>query len=658
MIMNKFSEILKRPALILTLITAVLVMLGGLRIIFYVKSPDVIFLSDRSTAQWIRYDSEFKLETKPTGLTKCEFRYVFNTGRKINNAGITLQALKSAQVFFDGTNIFSPENEFSKWKNVHDIKVPFTVESGYHEIVIVVKSENSYPAVIAYSENMPIKTGRGWLASNDGKDWKMAVPVSQIKQLAISKKYPSSVDALVSVLPYLAAVFLTVFLISLLTSWNDSIGKKYFNWRAEPYYIRWILLFLWAVLSLNNMFNLNYQVGTDDWGHIEYIDYIVTKCSLPLASEGWQMYQAPLNYIVSAPLYALLIKWFDFHSVVKIMTIIPVICGLLQIEMVYRIAKLVFAERKDLQIIAVITGVLLPIHTYSCQYFGNEPLAACFMSIVIFLCIPLVVPDQKERKYGYFILIGFVWGLALLTKTSAIVLAPVLLIVIAFYTNLVQKPLRLMLRLVAIVFGVSILIASWYYFRNYVKMGSPFTGIYDRLQMLYWWQEPGYRTWSQVLSFGQSLIYPVYSGVTSFWDTFYSTLWLDGLNSGMIDFMPWNKNFMIAGALLALLPTMFILTGVISSCLNKEMVYRNAVIFSVGTIVLFVAALFDIYIVRTAYSVTKASYTLGLLPCYSILVAAGAEPFLRNKIIRSVVLALFACWAFAAYLAYFVIEFQ
>ena len=155
--------------------------------------------------------------------------------------------------------------------------------------------------------------------------------------------------------------------------------------------------------------------------------------------------------------------------------------------MVYRIAKLVFAERKDLQIIAVITGVLLPIHTYSCQYFGNEPLAACFMSIVIFLCIPLVVPDQKERKYGYFILIGFVWGLALLTKTSAIVLAPVLLIVIAFYTNLVQKPLRLMLRLVAIVFGVSILIASWYYFRNYVKMGSPFTGIYDRLQMLYWW---------------------------------------------------------------------------------------------------------------------------------------------------------------------------
>jgi hypothetical protein len=115
---------------------------------------------------------------------------------------------------------------------------------------------------------------------------------------------------------------------------------------------------------------------------------------------------------------------------------------------------------------------------------------------------------------------------------------------------------------------------------------------------------------------------------------------------------------MIAGALLALLPSIFILTGVISAWLNKETIYRNAVIFSAGTIALLVVAMIDVYMVRTAYSVTKAGYTLGLLPCYAILVAAGAEPFLRNKIIRSLAMALFACWAFAAYLAYFVIIFQ
>jgi hypothetical protein len=445
--------------------------------------------------------------------------------------------------------------------------------------------------------------------------------------------------------------------IFLFAGWQEDKTRRFFRWRPEPSHVRWTFLLLWAVLSVNNMFKLNFQVGSDVWGHIDYIDYIITKGSIPLANEGWQMFQAPLNYLLSVPLYVLLIKWFDLPSIVKMMVIIPVTCGLLQIEIVYRVSRLVFTERKDLQIIAIITGSLLPIHTYACQSIGNESLAGCFISLMVLFCISLIMPGQKERKVKYFILMGFVWGLALLSKTTAIVLAPVLVIVIAFHIRSVQKPLRLMIRPVAVVFGVSMLIAGWYYFRNYIMLGSPFTGIYDKLQMLSWWQDPSYRTWSQVLSFGQSLIYPVYSGVTSFWDTFYSTLWLDGFNSGAINYMPWNENFMIAGALLALLPSAFILTGVISSWLDRGLVYRNAVIFSTGTIALFMAALLDIYIIRTAYSVTKASYTLGLLPCYAILVAAGAEPFLRDKIIRSFTLAFFACWAFAAYAAYFVIGF-
>ena len=73
---------------------------------------------------------------------------------------------------------------------------------------------------------------------------------------------------------------------------------------------------------------------------------------------------------------------------------------------------------------------------------------------------------------------------------------------------------------------------------------------------------------------------------------------------------------------------------------------------------LFLAAIMDIYIRFPVYSIAKASYTLGLLPCYAILTAAGAEPFLRNRIVRSVAIAVFACWGFAAYMAYFVIGFH
>jgi hypothetical protein len=653
MIRNMFNK----PVCIAAVVIIAVVLLVGFRIMFYMTSPDVIFLSDRAGARWIKYDSEFELETRPAGRTTCEFKYIFNTDGNIDHAIISLQALKSASVSFDGVNIFSSPDEFNKWKQVHDIKVPFTVKTGTHEIIIIVTSENSHPAVIAYSENIPVKTGKGWAASTDGENWHMAAPASQVRQPVISKILPSSLDALIGILPYLMVVFIAVFLISLSADRYDGKMRKIFSWINEPSHVRWTLMFLWTVLAVNNMFRLNFQVGSDVWGHIEYVDYIVTKGSLPKFWEGWEMHQGPLNYILSAPLYALLIKCFDLPAIVKIMVIIPVACGILQIEIVYRIARNVFADRKYLQNIAVVTGSLLPIHTYACQYVGNEPLAGCFISLVILLCLPLIMPNQKVRSDGYFVLIGFVWGVALLSKLTAAPLAPVLIMTLIFYTMSIRNPLKSALKPVMIVFFISTLIAGWYLFQLYMNAGNLLVGEHKHSQMLQWWQEPGYRTWTQILSFGQSLVRPVYSGVASFWDMLYSTLWLDGFNSGLIDIVPWNENFMIAGTLLALLPSIFILMGVASIWLNKDAVYRNAVIFSTGTIALFVAVLIDLYIFNPTYSGTKASYTLGLLPCYAILVAAGAEPFLRNRIIRSVAVACFACWAFAAYAAYFVIKY-
>lgn len=656
MIINKFSKIVKKNILI-TVMVIVAALLIGLRVYFYIQSPNVLFLADRSGAQWIKYDSEFQPEIKPVHRTKSEFKYIFDVNKKIDNAVITVQALKSAQVLFDGVNVFSANDEFDKWKQMHNVRLPFTVASGSHEIVIIVTSENSRPAVIAYSENLPLKTGRGWFASNDGKKWLMAVPASQIKQPAMSEKYPSSPDAIISILPYLTVVFVLVFFISLLSNGQEECKRERFDWTLKPSQIRWTFLFLWTLLAINNMFNLNYQVGNDVWGHIEYIDYIVTKGSIPKFFEGWETHQGPLYYILSAPLYALLIKWFDLPSVVKIMAVIPVLCGLFQIEIVYRTAKLVFAQRKDLQIIALIVGAFLPIHTYTCQYVGNEPLAAVFISLVIFLCLPLVMHDRIEQPNKYFILIGLFWGLALLSKLTAAPLALVLLIVSAFYTMSRGKPVRMMLKPIILIFGVATFISGWYLFQFYIQFGDSF--VKNRFsQMMQWWQDPSYRTWSQILSFGQSLVHPVYSGVSSFWNMLYSTLWLDGYNSGLVDFIPWNYNFMIAGALLALLPSLFILTGFISIWLNKNNFYRTTVIFSIGTIAVYFAVLLDNFILNPIYSGTKAHYTLGLLPCYAILISAGAEPFLRNKIIRSFTLALFACWAFAAYVAYFVINFN
>ena len=661
MIKMTISEKSRKQIFMVSLIIIALVVLSGIRILQYIKSPDVLFLADRAGAQWIKYDSEFQLVHKSLSHPRNEFRNVFNTNKAIDNARIKVQALKRCQVILDGVTIFSPTDEFDNWKNVYDIAVPFAVKAGQHEILIIVTSENSHPAIIAYSEILPIRTGTGWLASIDGKSWQTAVSVAQVKQATISREFPSASAALFKIMPYLAVAFVMALIISLLGSLREDMAQKVSRWRWEPSHIRWIMLVLWAVLAVNNMVKMNFQMGFDIQGHIEYIDYIVTKGSLPLASEGWQMFQAPLNYMLSAPLYALMIKWIDLPWIVKILRIIPIICGLLQIEVVYRAARLVFVQRKDLQIIAIVTGSLLPMHTYICQVVGNEPLAGCLISLMVLFCMSLVMPGQKERGTGFFVLMGFVWGLALLSKMTAVLLAPVLIIVLLYHTRLVQRPLKAAGRTIIITFGISILTAGWYYFRNYIELGKPFWGGWDLSGGMRWWQDPSFRTWSQIFSFGQSFSYPVYAGVKGFWDSVYSTLWLDGFNSGSPDFIhrpAWNENFMVAGALLALLPSIFILTSMIFARLHKTANYRNAVVFSIGAIGLFLASMMDLYIRLPIYSTAKATYTLGLLPCYAVLAAAGAEPFLRNRIVRSFVIALFVCWAFAAYFAYFVIYFQ
>ena len=55
------------------------------------------------------------------------------------------------------------------------------------------------------------------------------------------------------------------------------------------------------------------------------------------------------------------------------------------------------------------------------------------------------------------------------------------------------------------------------------------------------------------------------------------------------------------------------------------------------------------------YCVIKATYSLGLLPCYAVLVAAGFGVLTRGRIARGVVYGSLSCWGLSAYLAYFVV---
>jgi hypothetical protein len=56
-----------------------------------------------------------------------------------------------------------------------------------------------------------------------------------------------------------------------------------------------------------------------------------------------------------------------------------------------------------------------------------------------------------------------------------------------------------------------------------------------------------------------------------------------------------------------------------------------------------------------SFSTIKATYTMGVVPCYAIIAATGFERLTRLAAVRVLVAGAMAAWGFAAFAAYFVI---
>ena len=57
---------------------------------------------------------------------------------------------------------------------------------------------------------------------------------------------------------------------------------------------------MWLLLFWNNTRLLPFHAGFDSKEHLKYIDYIQQHRALPLPTEGLEMYQPPLYYLIAA----------------------------------------------------------------------------------------------------------------------------------------------------------------------------------------------------------------------------------------------------------------------------------------------------------------------------------------------------------------------
>ena len=132
-------------------------------------------------------------------------------------------------------------------------------------------------------------------------------------------------------------------------------------------------------------------------------------------------------------------------------------------------------------------------------------------------------------------------------------------------------------------------------------------------------------------------------------------MWFDGLLSGLgIGQRPaWNYKYAMPVVWFSLLPSIAILIGIFKSFNCKGKVLRPILIYSVSCVSIYVLAIGYLYATLPIYSTAKATYMLGLLPCFGILGASGFAYITKTTASRMIVIGLLGCWVVFSYKAYF-----
>jgi tetratricopeptide (TPR) repeat protein len=480
------------------------------------------------------------------------------------------------------------------------------------------------------------------------------------------------------------------------------------NVAARPMWVLTAISVFWVALFCNNLPQFPAKFGFDRNGHLCYIDYIRHNHKLPLADEEWETFQPPLYYLLSTALLSAFpmppdppnVPWYqvsvlpEWHTNTALIGLraFSAFIGLANVWLVFLCLRLVFPKRLGAQIVGTALAAFVPPSIYMSHQITNEGLAASFVTAALYFCFRVVLakePGRDAENTKAWILnylgVGVFLGLAMLTKFSALLVFPAIfgtLIWAAWRPGIATTlpsgtasvspaglPERENAATVPAHSGVSanfrnvgmglaaivlpmLAICYWHYARVWQHFGKPFVGNWDPMLPFHWWQDPGYRTASWYGRMGESFVRPVFSGMFSFVDGIYSSLWGDGYCSAGIRTRfrpPWDYDLMNAGYLGALVPTALVLAGLIIVAIRflrkprpLDFLLLTLICASAGGILLMSLRI-------ASYAQVKAFYALPALAGFCVLGVIGWEwAVARGQRWKAVVNVALAAWVLTA----------
>jgi tetratricopeptide (TPR) repeat protein len=616
------------------------------------NDPAINFLSRNRGAEWIVFPAAVDAHAHWFASLDATFRREFTLTDRPATAHLSIRAMRRAELKINGTAIRFPSN--SNWKKIVSLEVADQLHTGTNVIEARVFNYNGPPALwlTLTTSQLSLRSDETWEVSFAGSSWRDAA-------LAAAAKTPGSgnsisggertIDVVKKDWVFWIVLVAIAFGIAFLA---DFIFKGSAGPRREQMLLL-VIAGLWLLVFWNNNRLLPFHRGFDSKEHLNYINYIQQHRALPLPTEGWEMYQPPLYYLIAAASLSLCHLSVDDQMSISVLRWLGALFGIAQFVLVFFSLRLLLPIRAAL--IGLLLAAFLPMHLYMAHYVTNENLAATLTTAVLYLCLRLLKDDAPHASQ--FLWLGLALGAAMLAKATGVLLLPIVIAAIAGKLGVAQTPIVVSLRNLGLLLAVCCAVCGWYYARVWLKFGTPLVGNWDVVSGFTWWQDPGYRTAADYLRFGRSLVNPLFSGFAGIADGIYSTLWGDALCGGTSSLsVAWNQQPMLAGYLWALVPTPLLLTGAVVASVQFIRRPSSELFLLLGLCAVVLLGLIFMTLKVPSYAQAKAFYALSALTPLCFFGALGWETLTCRRALSQFILgALALFWAMNSFATYWIV---
>ena len=646
------------------------------------------FLPAAGSAEWIVYPKPPDAKPHDAIPFWAVFRRSFTLTNAPATAKLSARAFKQGMVRINGRpmdNILLREQD---WKRRHTSEVAGFLKIGENELSVTVSNSLGPPALwlSLKGDTLALHSDLEWQVSLVGAAWQKAVLAAEPPAIRPGNELFGRELMINSLRQTWPGVLLILLVSTVVISGSNRFLRL--KWAASPdgaasaagdhrlaiapLAVLVVIIISWIALFGNNLPQIAPPFGFDRDSHLEYIDYVLQKKALPLADNGWQMYQPPLYYVLSA----LIIGPFGWSasagSAVMALRAVSALTGIAHVVLIFLCLRLLFPNQPGRQIVGLLLAGFLPANLCLSHHITNESLAALFVTAALYFSLRLLRVRSSSVRLA--VAGGACLGLALLTKFSAVLVLPVILGALVWkrvqsLKSKVQSPgttdggeqtgnSRQWVGRIGVVFGVCAVVCGWHYVRVWQRFGNPLIGNWDPRLPFAWWQEPGCHTGAWYERFGEVLICPLFSSFTGFADGVYATLWGDGLCSGSarMDFRPqWNYDLMNAGYLLSILGTALLVAGAIVVLIRFVRQPTPEWFLILGFVFAFAAGIGLMTLRVASYAQVKAFYALPTLFPLCALATVGWDFMVkRSALLRSLFGVGLLAWAITAYSAFWI----